>query len=196
MGSRGPQRRPNLEVVREGNPGHRKKAEIERGLKVPPAIPTEPEWSEWFPAGPAVRAPRRRKGEPDEKWEARQLLADMAKRDRADNLAAQAEAAAEWKDVVAVLDPHGVLSILDRVVVREFCICVVRIHQCERDISENGMKVLGERGYQKNPSVTAVNQYREKLRFYIAQLGLSPAARDGIGKPGEVDDDGDSPWDV
>ncbi len=162
----GPKPRPALTVVREGNPGKRKPKE---GVKLPPDTPPEPNWSDWFPVTNGRRA--------DENGRAR------------------ADARSAWRREVPVLAQQGLLATIDATVLADYCVTVARVSQCERDISINGVWVPGERGAQKNPSVTAANQYRQQLKFYIAELGLSPSSRtrlEGKGPDGEED----SPFDV
>lgn len=171
-GKPGPARKPSLQVVREGNPGHRPVRD--GGLKLLPKAPREPDWREWFPNAP--------RGE--------------GQSDRArDNTRCRMVARRAWRLIVPQLDAQGLLSTIDGPMLTDTCLCVARIDMGERDISRFGLWVMGERGAQKNPSVTAVNQYRAYLKFYIGQLGLSPAARDALAGGGD-DEDEDNPFDV
>jgi P27 family predicted phage terminase small subunit len=83
------------------------------------------------------------------------------------------------------------LAEVDTDLVRDYCICIARVDQCERDISTRGMIIEGERGWMKNGSTTVVAQYRTQLKSYIRELGLSPSARASIPPPAK-DDDGDA----
>lgn len=98
-------------------------------------------------------------------------------------------AAAEWARVVPVLRLSAGLADVDRTVLRDYCLCVARIDQCERALSVDGLLQFGERGWQKNGHTTIVGQYRQQLRAYIVELGLSPSARAKL--PPSGDDDGD-----
>ncbi|HYN37220.1 MAG TPA: phage terminase small subunit P27 family [Actinomycetota bacterium] len=168
MGKRGPQRRPNLQVVREGNPGHRAIGDLEAGVQLAPKAPDEPDWRDTFLTGGTNRTINTR---------CRQVARD------------------EWRRVVPQLDAQGLLAGVDCILLTDYCVCVARIYQCERDISERGSGIDTPRGLQKNPSITTANQYRAQLKFYIGALGLSPASRNNITAPGPKDED-DSPWDV
>lgn len=162
-GSRpGPARKPNLQVVREGNPDHRTRAELDRGLKVRPEAPAEPDWREWFPVV--------------QKGDAKPV-----------NEKARRDARAVWQRVVPVLDASGVLSTLDLDLLTDVCVTVVRLRQCERDISISGLRLEGDRGQVRNPNVVSAKQYRDQLRYLAGQLGLSPVERDYLQPPGPAD---------
>lgn len=161
-------KRPPLAVVREGNPGKRP---VQMGVVLPPAELEEPDWQETFP----------------------QVRGD---RDKVElNKRARAVARREWRRVVPVLKNTAGLAAVDSHLLQDYCICVARIDQCERDLSRRGMLIEGERGWQKNGSTTVVSQYRAQLRAYIGELGLSPSARAGLAPLGDDDDDGDDVFD-
>jgi P27 family predicted phage terminase small subunit len=100
-------------------------------------------------------------------------------------------ASREWLVVVPVLKLSTGVSDVDAQVLHDYCVCVARIDQCERALSRDGLVLEGERGWQKNGHTTIVGQYRQQLRSYIAELGLSPSARVKFpSNPGNDDDDG------
>lgn len=158
-------KKPVLQVVREGNPGKRP---VPEALKLPPAELDEPDWTDVFPAvrDKALQALNRRARE-------------VSRR--------------EWRRVVPVLKHTAGLAAVDAHLLHDYCLCVARIDQCERDLSTRGMLVEGERGWQKNGATTIVSQYRAQLKAYIRELGLSPSARTGFSPP--KDDDDDDPFD-
>lgn len=159
MGTRGPAPKPQLQVIREGNPGKQK---LREGVKLPPAqsMP-EPDWLDLLP------------GESD----------------------AQARASEEWRRVVPVLIRSSGLADVDRAVALDYCVTVVRLEQCERRISHEGLIVEGQRGPCRNPLTTVATQYRTQLKTYIGELGLSPSARGRIDPSGPSDGDDDDPFD-
>lgn len=159
-------KKPHLQAVREGNPGKRP---LEDGLKLPPAELEEPDWLETFPTV---------------KDGARQSV----------NRRAREIARREWRRVVPVLKHTAGLAAVDAAALQDYCICVARIDQCERDISRRGMLIEGERGWQKNGATTVVSQYRAQYKIYLREFGLSPSARVGISPPGD-DDDGNDAFD-
>lgn len=162
-----PRPRPSLQVVREGNPGHRP---VREGLKLPPAELTEPDWLQTFPKVPG--------------------------RDRAGEMRrARFVARREWRRVVPVLQKTAGLGAVDAAILHDLCVIVARLDQAERDISRNGIWVPGERGAQKNPCVTAAAGYRTQLKAYIGELGLSPSSRTKLTPPEAADDDGDDAFD-
>lgn len=156
--------KPALQVVREGNPGKRP---IRESVVIPPAELPEPEWLEFWPA-----------------------VRDKAQ--QAVNRRAREVARREWHRVVPVLEKTAGLGAVDAHVLADYCICVARIDECERDISRRGMLIEGERGWQKNGSTTVAGQYRTQLRAYIGELGLSPSSRARFAPAkGDDGDDGD-----
>jgi P27 family predicted phage terminase small subunit len=160
-------KKPVLQVVREGNPGHRPVPET---LVLPPAELEEPDWLETFPAvrDKDVQAANRRARE-------------IARR--------------EWRRVVPVLKHSAGLADVDAQLVHDFCVCVARLDQCEREISTGGLLIQGERGWQKNGATTIAGQYRAQLKVYIRELGLSPSARASFTPPKGGDDDDGDPFD-
>src|SRR5688572_20618928 len=96
--------KPALQVVREGNPGHRP---IREAVVVPPAELPEPDWLQWWPA----------------------VRNDPERRDA--NARAREVARREWRRVVPVLERSAGLGALDANILAEYCICVARIDECE-----------------------------------------------------------------
>lgn len=159
-------KKPALQVVREGNPGKRP---VKEGVRLPPAELAEPDWGETFP-----------------------VVQDKAL--LAVNRRAREVARREWRRVVPVLKYTAGLAEVDAAALQDYCVCVARIDQCEREISRRGMLLEGERGWQKNGATTVVSQYRAQYKIYLREFGLSPSARVGITPPGD-DDDGDDVFD-
>lgn len=159
-------KKPILQVVREGNPAKRP---LPEALVLPPAELPEPAWLDTFPA-------------------VREKDAQAANR-RAREIARR-----EWRRVVPVLEHTAGLTAVDANLLHDYCVCVARIDQCERELSLHGLLQLGERGWQKNGATTIVSQYRAQLKVYIRELGLSPSARTGMSPP-KGDDGGDDPFD-
>lgn len=168
MPAPGPRPKPPLQVVREGNPGKRP---VKEGVKLPPAELSEPNWQDTFPT---VRGDDRL---------------------RAINSRCREVARREWRRVVPVLKFTVGLAEVDTQTVMDYCVCVARIDQCEREISLNGLLMKGERGWMKNGATTVVGQYRQQLARYIGELGLSPSARGRLTPPEGGDDDDDGVFD-
>lgn len=139
------------------------------GVIVPRAILAEPNWSDVFKssADPAV--------EPA-------------------NVRCREVASEEWRRIVPILEVTAGIGEVDHTTVKDLCICVARIDQAERDLSERGLIVTAERGTVKNGAATIAGQYRTQLARYIRELGLSPSARASITLPDAEEDDSDV-WD-
>lgn len=142
--------------------GNPGKRPVNPGIVTPPTELTEPDWAQIF-AGTG-----------------------------AGNNRCREVASAEWQRIVPVLRYTAGVGAVDTQVLLDYCVCVARIDQCEREISKNGLLMQGERGWQKNGATTIVGQYRSQLARYIGELGLSPSARGRIQPPENGgDDDGD-----
>ena len=83
--------------------------------------------------------------------------------------------------MVPVLDAAGLLATVDAVVLVDYCSVVAMIDGARRQISRRGAVQTGPNGAMvKNPAVTALNQYRAALKFYVGELGLAPASRNDL----------------
>ncbi|MFI8810258.1 MULTISPECIES: phage terminase small subunit P27 family [unclassified Streptomyces] len=136
---------------------------------MPRAILAEPDWSGVFPpsSDPAVEPANAR---------CREIASE------------------EWRRVVPILEVAAGIGEVDHTTVKDLCVCVARIDQAERDLSERGLLVTAERGTVKNGAATIAAQYRTQLARYIRELGLSPSARTAITAP-DVEDDDSNIWD-
>ncbi|MCX4968596.1 phage terminase small subunit P27 family [Streptomyces sp. NBC_00654] len=136
---------------------------------MPRAILAEPDWSGAFPpsSDPAV--------EPA-------------------NARCREVASEEWRRVVPILEVSAGIGDVDHTTVKDMCVCVARVDQAERDLSERGLLVTAERGTVKNGAATIAAQYRTQLARYIRELGLSPSARTAITAPDSESYDSDV-WD-
>ncbi|MFD7318483.1 phage terminase small subunit P27 family [Streptomyces sp. NPDC059883] len=158
--------RPAIQWAREGNPS---KAGISEGVVAPHAILAEPDWVEVFPFSPDTAV-------------------------ESANVRCRDVASQEWRRIVPVLEAVGAIGEVDHTTVKDTCVCVARIDQAERDLSERGLMVTAERGTVKNGAATIAAQYRTQLARYIREFGLSPSARAAITAPESDDDDSDI-WD-
>ncbi|WP_246450922.1 phage terminase small subunit P27 family [Allostreptomyces psammosilenae] len=142
--------------------GNPGKRPINPGVVVPPGDLVEPDWKQTF------------RGSDAENRRCREVASE------------------EWRRIVPVLEYTAGIGDVDTATLKDYCICVARIDQCEREISKNGLLMQGERGWQKNGATTIVGQYRSQLARYIGELGLSPSARGRIQPPENGgSDDGD-----
>lgn len=160
-------KKPYLEVVREGNPGHRP---VDPGLLLPPAELVEPDWVETFPLSV----------EDDDLHEVNKRCRLVAKR--------------EWSRVVPVLEKTAGLAAVDVAALHELCVTVARIDQCERALSSQGLLMMSERGWTKNGHATIVSQYRAHYKVLLREFGLSPSARRSL-SPADPGGDGEDPFD-
>jgi P27 family predicted phage terminase small subunit len=163
--------RPALAIIREGNPGHHSRARLERGLRLAPRAPSEPDWvKDIFPA----------------------RAGDAIQQERGARL--RQNASDEWRRVVSALDPQGLLAPVDRCILLDHCVAVALTLECYRDIAINGYCVVNRYSRVKNPATTILQQQRERLKHTVVHLGASPVARDSLNSRSLAHDD-DSPFD-
>ncbi|MER5711731.1 phage terminase small subunit P27 family [Streptomyces sp. NPDC002122] len=136
---------------------------------MPRTILSEPDWSEVFKSSP---------------------LAEV----EAANVRCREVASTEWRRIVPVLEVAAGIGEVDHATVKDLCVCVARIDQAERDLSERGLMVTAERGTVKNGAATIAGQYRTQLARYIRELGLSPSSRSAIVPPESGEESSDI-WD-
>lgn len=139
--------------------GNPGKRPVNEGVKLPPTALVEPKWSDIFTG----------------------RSADMKR--------AAKTAGDLWRKLAPTLARSAGLVGEQQESLVDYCVTWARIEQGERAISREGMVVLTERGYVKNPWSTVLNGYRSHLRSLIGELGLSPSAATRLKPPGDLDDD-------
>lgn len=150
----------NLRVI-EGNPGKRP---LPDPSPVELVCPDRPKWIDLLPDPP------KKKGE----------------KAPAELVALRRDAQAAWDTTIRQLDAMSMLGRVDATVVVDYCICSARLAQCERELSRIGVTITDPKtgAVRRNPALTAANMYRQQLRFYVGELGLSPSARMRLNTPG------------
>lgn len=184
--------------LREGNPG---KESLPDSVSLPPAYLPEPDWNVLFPQVKVGKKPQEPEREDDESIE-HFTHREKIYRNRLEEYEAQLGAkrvctnsrrfaSQAWRRTVPVLDRAIGLSDVDLDVLQDFCITVARLWASEQEISREGLVIASNRGGTvRNPLTTVAKQYRDQMKTYIKELGLSPASRVGLpGKPDEADDD-------
>lgn len=99
------------------------------------------------------------------------------------------EAERLWKSLAPKLERLGLLTETDGPAFADMCLCWARLREAERDISERGLLVPGERGLVKNPAAQLAREYRAGLQKWAARFGLTPADRSALDLPADEDDD-------
>jgi len=90
----------------------------------------------------------------------------------------------EWQRVVPQLDTLGLVALLDERLLTDYCIACAQLDAANFAVARDGFGVES-----KNPAVTAANQIRGQLKFYISELGLSPTSRMRMAIPEDEDPD-------
>lgn len=159
MSTPGRKSKPTLQVVREGNPGHRP---IREGVTLPPTKLEEPDWPEWF-AGDEV-----------ETVKARETAAALWHR-----------TAPTLSRSMGLVNEQG--EVLVDYCVTWARICQGE-RSLSRDgvLVDSGR---ADRGRVRNPWTTVLNQYRAHMRSLAGELGLTPSAATRLTRPETADED-------
>ncbi len=89
-----------------------------------------------------------------------------------------AAAKTEWRRLVRELNAVKLLARIDRDALADLALCIVRLRQAEKEISENGLTIVSAKGeLRRNPALISAREYRQALRSWSEKFGLSPADR-------------------
>jgi P27 family predicted phage terminase small subunit len=102
----------------------------------------------------------------------------------------RATARSEWRLLVGVLDPQGLLATVDAAILQDHCVAEA-MRECVRQITLDGMAVQTRQGRHRHPLTTVLQQQRERLKFTTVQLGASPLSRDSLNPRSADEDDED-----
>ncbi|GAA1154937.1 phage terminase small subunit P27 family [Nocardioides aquiterrae] len=145
--------KPTLQVVREGNPGHRP---VRDGVTLPPTALKEPDWPEWFA------------GDDDETTYARDTAAELWRR-----------TAPTLSRSMGLVNEQGEV-LTDYCVTWARIVQGERSLTRDGVLVESGR---ADRGRVKNPWTTVLNQYRSHMRSLAGELGLTPSAASRLVRP-------------
>jgi hypothetical protein len=120
-------RKPVLQLIREGNPGHHPLARLEGGVRLKPAPLPEPSWSEVFPSTG---------DDADQQAVVRRL---------------RSTARAEWRLVVRELDPQGLLAAVDAGILKDHATAEAIRTECIRQLAIEGLTVETRSGRHATP---------------------------------------------
>lgn len=88
------------------------------------------------------------------------------------------EALAEWNRLMPALLKLKLMSELDRAAFAAYCQCFARLCEAEEQIAKASALGFTQNGYPIiNPWVTIAQQAMNQMRAFMAEFGLTPAAR-------------------
>lgn len=87
------------------------------------------------------------------------------------------DARAEWCRVVPELERLKLLTVVDGAALEGHCLNYARAIECERILKEKGPTFDSMHGPKKRPEATVAKECWSMVRAFLAELGLSPAAR-------------------
>lgn len=99
------------------------------------------------------------------------------------------EAKRHWKELAPKLEKLGLLTEVDGQAFADYCLCLARLEEAEKDIRERGILVPGDRGKVKNPACQIAREYRAALQKWAARFGLDPQSRSGLDVARENEED-------
>ena len=87
----------------------------------------------------------------------------------------------EWARLAQVLFDIGVLALTDRAALAAYCQAYGRWVEAEERLAETPMLIKAPSGYvQQSPWLSVANKQLELMGRFMAELGLTPAARSRI----------------
>jgi P27 family predicted phage terminase small subunit len=90
-------------------------------------------------------------------------------------------ACAEWHRLAEALHGMGVLTLADRAALAAYCQAYGRWVEAEEKLKETPAMIRTPSGYvQQSPWMSVANKQLELMGRYMAELGLTPAARSRI----------------
>lgn len=99
-----------------------------------------------------------------------------------------AAAREEWERLAPVLYEMGVVTLVDRAALAAYCQCYGRWVEAEEKMKGTPVLLKTASGYvQQSPWLSIANKQLELMGRYMAELGLTPAARSRIAVPPEPD---------
>lgn len=162
---RGRKPRPALQVIREGNPGHRKVADP---VTLPPSALVEPAWAELLP------------GDSSDAKRVRLTASALWARTAPTHSRSMGLVAAQQDALVDYCVTRARIEQGERALSREGVV-----------VSAG----RADRGRVRNPWTTVLNQYRPHFRALAAELGLTPSAASRLNRPTGATDGDDDPFD-
>lgn len=96
-------------------------------------------------------------------------------------------AKAEWRRIAGVMHRIGILTQVDRAALAAYCQAYGRWVAAERKLTETPALIKSPSGYvQQSPWLSVANKQLELMGRYMAELGITPAARSRVAAvPGE-----------
>ena len=88
-----------------------------------------------------------------------------------------ASAKREWRRIVPLLDPLGLVTRVDRTALAAYCAVYARWVECELKLAD-GLITTSPNGHQiQSPYLAIANRALSQMDTYLADFGMTPAAR-------------------
>lgn len=94
----------------------------------------------------------------------------------------------EWNRTGPKLVDAKMLHETDLPAFEAYCMNIELMIQARFSIRDDGMMVMGHRGWVRNPAIAAFGQASTAIRGFISEFGLSPSARSRIRIPKDDED--------
>lgn len=94
----------------------------------------------------------------------------------------------EWNRTGPLLVAAKMLTESDLPAFEAYCMNIDLMIEARLDIQDNGMQVMGHRGWVRNPAIAAFGQASTAIRGFVSEFGLSPSARSRIRIPKDEQD--------
>lgn len=90
----------------------------------------------------------------------------------------------EWKRIIALLEPLGLATQVDRAALAGYCQCYSEWVTADAVLQKQGLTFTTENGYvQQRPEVAIRQKARGDMLRFAARFGLTPSDRVGLNLP-------------
>lgn len=94
----------------------------------------------------------------------------------------------EWERTGPKLVEMRLLAETDLPAFEAYCMNIDLMIESKIAINNEGMLIMGARGWVRNPAIAAFGQASTAIRGFVSEFGLSPSARSRIKLPSEETD--------
>lgn len=102
---------------------------------------------------------------------------------------------AEWDRIAPELDRLGLLTVLDQSGLAAYCMAFAEFVKANKEIAKDGMMHKTPNGHlQPSPYIGIARGADERMRRYMREFGLTPAARVGLETDKQKPEDEFSAW--
>ena len=93
-------------------------------------------------------------------------------------------AKAEWKRMVAELEPLGLMTKIDRAALAAYCDCYARWAEASEMLQKTGLIIKTPNDYPvQNPVLPIINKALAEMKGFLTEFGMTPSSRTRVSVP-------------